>query len=70
MNYAWPSLIACFQNRCFNRAQTVDRYRLVNRHVFLSQILEINEIYIFGHNCEKNLADIYVLMEYHMGECK
>jgi hypothetical protein len=53
MNYAWPSLIACFHNRCFKRAQTVDRYRLVNRHVFLSQILEINEIHIFDHNCEE-----------------
>jgi len=52
MNYAWPSLIACFQNRQFKGNQLVDRYRLANRLTLLRQYLEHNKLYIYGHYSE------------------
>jgi hypothetical protein len=54
MNYAWPSLIACFQNRQFKGAQNFDRYQLAIRITLLHQYLELNNLYIYNHNSEND----------------
>jgi len=54
MNYAWPSLITCFQNRHFKGAQPVDRYQLANRLTLLRQYLELNKEYIYDHDYEND----------------
>ena len=65
MKNAWPRLIACFQNRHFKGAQTVDGYQLTSRLTLFSHYLELNKVHIDDHYSKKWLADIQMLMQYH-----